>query len=334
MDKDEYKDRIKKQIEVMEAFLEGKDIQVSYGGDIWDDTEYPEWNWDVIKYRVKPEEAEESKKLMTKRQLAELLAKGYGEWSFNDTGLYIYAGFEYKPHEDDDELNKDVFIRPWGSNEWLEPTVDIYEEYVSKWNRAFSWVNELTKGENESEPIPQDSSQSSGIRDYSGASKVEPKVGEVFKYNGMTLKCVEGDSCNDCVFYKTDCNPTECRKSKRYDGKMVFFVDVSKTERTTASEDSSATVSKEESVGVHRRTPQEIADFFNCYVAMDKDGEWFLYSEEPRLERYSWDSSKGLIYLRDNLGFLSFILATEDHDWRTLYRPHQEPIVNEEEEDD
>lgn len=248
----------------------------------------------------------EGKKLITYRQLNELITKGYGQWLYN----YDNAVMGKNTLFIDKEVNENILIRPWGLDKLVRPTVDIYEEFMKR------------KAE---EDI---------IRDYSGASKVEPKVGEVFKYNGMTLKCVEGDSCEDCVLTKTDCNPTECRQSKRSDGKMVFFVDVSKTERTTASEDSSATVSKEESVGVHRRTPQEIADFFNCYVAMDKDGEWFLYSEEPRLERYSWDSSKGLIYLRDNLGFLSFILATEDHDWRTLYRPHQEPIVNEEEDDD
>lgn len=103
-------------------------------------------------------------------------------------------------------------------------------------------------------------------------------------------------------------------------------------ESTTASEDSSATVSKEESVGVHRRTPQEIADFFNCYVAMDEDGEWYLYSEEPRFGRYSWNCSKGLFRHMDTLGFLCFILVTENHNWRTLYRPHMEPLVNEEEQ--
>lgn len=122
------------------------------------------------------------------------------------------------------------------------------------------------------------------------------------------------------------------RKAEEHQEENVIdYVGVSKKENTTSKEPSPT---EGEGGGVHRRTPQEFADFFNCYVAMDKDGEWYLYSEEPRLERYSWASSKGLIYLRDNLGFLSFILATEDHDWRTLYRPHQEPIVNEEEDDD
>lgn len=317
MDKDEYKDRIKKQIEVMEACLEGKDIQVSYGDGIWEDTEHPEWTWDVIKYRVKPDEVEKPKKLMTCRQLSELLANGYGQHTYlykDETTSFIYSSiiyssFDYNKDNENEPLSDKERIRPWGSDEWLEPTVDVYEEFMKR------------------------KAEADTIKDYSGASKVEPKVDEVFKYKGMTLKCVEGDSCEDCVFNKTDCNPTECRRSRRHDGKRVIFVDVSKMENTT-SEDSSATVSKEEKVGVHRRTPQEFADFFNCYVAMDKDGEWYLYSEEPRFGSYSWESSKGLFRHMDSLGFLSFIIVTENHNWRTLYRPHQEPIVNEEEEDD
>lgn len=108
-------------------------------------------------------------------------------------------------------------------------------------------------------------------------------------------------------------------------------------ESTTASEDSSATVSKEESVGLHRRTPQEIADFFDCYVAMDEDGYWYLYSGEPILRKgdMSWkvrDVDTGDIL---SISECFLLLNTEeDPNWRTLYRPHMEPLVMEEEDDD
>ncbi len=249
----------------------------------------------------------EGKKLITYRQLNELITKGYGQWFYN----YDNAVMGKNTLFIDKEVNENILIRPWGLDKLVRPTVDIYEEFMKR------------KAE---EDI---------IRDYSGASKVEPKVGEVFKYNGMTLKCVEGDSCEDCVLTKTDCNPTECRQSKRSDGKMVFFVDVSKTERTTASEDSSATVSKEESVGVHRRTPQEIADFFNCYVAMDKDGMWCLYVEEPTIVTVIKDGWRLKNPRRDSFLFINdaFLSKPNTIDWRTLYRPHMEPLVMEEDDD-
>lgn len=301
--------KIEEQVKIMNAYLNGKTIQFRVRNkkdDDWNDALCPSWDWYDVDYRIKPDEAEESKKLMTYRQLSELITKGYGQWLYN----YDNAVMGKNTLFIDKEVNENILIRPWGLDKLVRPTVDIYEEFMKR------------KAEEDT------------IKDYSDASKVEPKVGEVFKYKGHTLKCVEGDSCKDCAFCKIDCFLTECRQSKRSDGKMVFFVDVSKMENTTASEDSSATVSKEESVGVHRRTPQEFADFFNCYVAMDKDGEWYLYSEEPRFGSYSWNSSKGLFRHMDSLGFLSFIIVTENHNWRTLYRPHQEPIVNEEEEDD
>lgn len=119
----------------------------------------------------------------------------------------------------------------------------------------------------------------------------------------------------------------------RKDGKSVVFVDVSKTENTTASEDSSAT--ERECVGVHRRTPQEIADFFNCYVAMDKDGMWCLYVEEPTIVTVIKDGWRLKNPRRDSFLFINdaFLSKPNTIDWRTLYKPHMEPIVKEEDDD-
>jgi len=327
---------IEEKLEVMKAYLEGKTIQFKNrkkeDDDSWENAN-PTWDWDLFDYRIKPEESDEPKKLMTCRQLAELMAKGYGQNAYfykDGTSRIVDDSFEYEKDNEDKSVFSGRKIRAWGSDEWIEPTVDIYEEYIAKWNRAFKEI--------EIKEVLSEKAEEDTIKDYSDASKVEPKVGEVFKYNGMTLKCVEGDSCEDCVLTKTDCNPTECRQSKRSDGKMVFFVDVSKTENTTASEDSSATVSKEESVGVHKRTPQEIADFFNCYVAMNEKGSWYLYNHEPMLTPFGpiWFSQRGdaFAFGSSDANVFLFLEVPEDHDWRTLYRPHQEPIVMEEEDDD
>ncbi len=241
---------IDEKLEIMRAFLEGKALQFKNkkkeDDDSWENTKRPTWSWDLFDYRIKPDEP---KRPMTCRQLAELMAKGYGELMDKYT---LFVGTHLKYDVNRGCIAKDnVLIRAWGSDEWIEPTVDVYEEYISKWNRAFG-------------------------------------------------------------------------------------VDVSKTEKTTASEESSATVSKEGSVGVHKRTPQEIADFFDCYVAMDEDGYWYLYSGEPILRKgdMSWQvrdvGTEDISSIRECF----FLLNTEeDHNWRTLYRPHMEPLVMEAEDD-
>lgn len=108
--------------------------------------------------------------------------------------------------------------------------------------------------------------------------------------------------------------------------------------RKAASKDSSATVSKEESVEIHKRTPQEIADFFNCYVAMDWNSSWYLYKYEPMLlySAQKWFCERGgcTAFGSDfNSSAFLFIKIPEDHNWRTLYRPYKEPLVMEEEDD-
>ena len=61
--------------------------------------------------------------LMTHRQLAEWLARGYGQTKWNDD--YIYTDLYYK--NDWDDIQTKALIRPWGSDKWIKPTVDIYE---------------------------------------------------------------------------------------------------------------------------------------------------------------------------------------------------------------
>lgn len=112
------------------AYNEGKQIQFQslVDGSWCDCGELSEDSWyDNYKYRIKPEQS----KLMTRRQLAEWLAKGNGEvtWGSN---VRCYSTLDYDDSKRDSELQKDYKIRKWNSNEWIKPTVDIYEEDCGK----------------------------------------------------------------------------------------------------------------------------------------------------------------------------------------------------------
>lgn len=69
---------------------------------------------------------EPPKKRMTNRQIAEWLARGNGEYS-RDTYDSAYAEYSYFKSERNNEVDSDMKIRSWDSEEWVEPTVDIYE---------------------------------------------------------------------------------------------------------------------------------------------------------------------------------------------------------------
>lgn len=70
---------------------------------------------------------EEKPQLMSHRQLAEWLAKGYGELRL---GKLVSDSSSYYLDEEDDPVKeeKDYLIRRWGSDEWILPTVDVYRE--------------------------------------------------------------------------------------------------------------------------------------------------------------------------------------------------------------
>lgn len=124
-------------LEIKRAFLEGKQIQYKLDGDPrWYDTNDSDLNdiksrglsWfdDTYEYRIKPEEPEQ-KKRMTYRQLAEWLAKGKGQYRTErsigaHSNTYVSV---YTPNENN-EVNYVWEIRRWGSDEWVEPTVDVY----------------------------------------------------------------------------------------------------------------------------------------------------------------------------------------------------------------
>lgn len=69
---------------------------------------------------------EPPKKRMTCRQLAEWLAKGNGQYTTDDFGR-VYVEYDYSKGKENNEVDRRIIIRPWDSEEWVEPTVDIYE---------------------------------------------------------------------------------------------------------------------------------------------------------------------------------------------------------------
>ena len=76
---------------------------------------------------------ESPKQRMTNRQFCEWLAKGNGQWQWKDSSQY-HTNYSYSETIDNKEVDEDIIIRTWGSDEWVSPTVDIYERDCKKEN--------------------------------------------------------------------------------------------------------------------------------------------------------------------------------------------------------
>lgn len=113
---------------VMLKYCQGEDVQ-RRAKDVysdWEDVKNPLWNWDMFEYRVKPKE--EKPKRMTNMQLAEWCAKGNGTWSHEPSKFRSrYHYFWFSERAENEEVCPSIIIRPWGSDEWVAPTIDIYE---------------------------------------------------------------------------------------------------------------------------------------------------------------------------------------------------------------
>lgn len=110
------------------AYAEGKQIQFKNIIGNWEDIDCPKWN-KGMEYRIKPEEPKSRR--MTYRELAEWLAKGNGEHTTTLSDEVVTRITYYK-----NSVNEEVIdvckIRRWGSDEWIEPTVDVYEQDCKK----------------------------------------------------------------------------------------------------------------------------------------------------------------------------------------------------------
>lgn len=79
-------------------------------------------SWELIYPYEEP-----PKKLMTRLQLMEWLAKGNGMYR-DEEGycFHHYNGYDFNENLNF-EVSSDIEIRSWNSDEWVTPTVDIYE---------------------------------------------------------------------------------------------------------------------------------------------------------------------------------------------------------------
>ena len=71
-----------------------------------------------------------------------------------------------------------------------------------------------------------------------------------------------------------------------------------------------------------KRSPQEIADFFQCYVAQDENGLWYINGCKPELkiEKGYWKPQRTPDDFEINI-FSILVSAPADHDWTHLYEP-------------
>lgn len=207
----------------MTAYANGEDIEfrladVDTTESDWSYVASPTWDWHKYEYRITPSK-KGSSRFMTNGQLSELLQKGYGTWSDKGTLGYAHAGYSYSLDKEDDSVT-DKWIRPWGYKGWIEPTVDIYEDYISQWSGAFVQGNAVDTHGMAGELVCD-------IKDYSYASNrmAEPELGERFLYKGGLYKCIENEGCSKCAFECRNCDAFNCNLMQRKDGINVNFVE-------------------------------------------------------------------------------------------------------------
>ncbi len=68
---------------------------------------------------------EEKPELMTNRQLAEWVGQGYGQLKH---GAIVSNSVAYSVGDEEDTVDNGCLVRRWDSDEWILPTVDVYEE--------------------------------------------------------------------------------------------------------------------------------------------------------------------------------------------------------------
>lgn len=99
---------IQEKIAVMQAFAEGKEIEVQVeGGSEWVEATNPEWNWMIFDYRVKEE-------ISAPRSWVEFCKK-------NDT---VVAEFYFGSDSVVRKIDKQIYRRPYADSTLLETSED------------------------------------------------------------------------------------------------------------------------------------------------------------------------------------------------------------------
>lgn len=151
--------------ECKKAYAEGKQIQFKNIIGNWENDDCPKWH-EGQEYRIKPElndqcnsckgksfnchncknkdaegsywtlfrencivSEEPKSRRMTYRERSEWIAKGNGQMATKNGNAVCSSGYELG---DDDKECDDCLIRRWDSDEWIEPTVDVYEADCKK----------------------------------------------------------------------------------------------------------------------------------------------------------------------------------------------------------
>ena len=73
----------------------------------------------------KPTETQDNDTLMTNQQLGEWLAKGHGQAKTRDSEA-MFSVLAFYEGEENEVVIDSLLIRPWGTDEWVKPTVGIY----------------------------------------------------------------------------------------------------------------------------------------------------------------------------------------------------------------
>lgn len=78
-----------------------------------------------VKVEKQPTETQDKDTTMTHHELAEWLAKGNGQYRHRDTNAE-FSQWIVIEYEEDLAVDDNLLIRPWGTDEWIKPTVEIY----------------------------------------------------------------------------------------------------------------------------------------------------------------------------------------------------------------
>lgn len=89
------------------------------------DYDIPCYCYDKLYYIIDKYSHEKYKRRMTNRELAEYLAKGNGEMKNLAIAIATSTAYCYKNNTENKNVDDDVFIRDFGSDEWREPLIEV-----------------------------------------------------------------------------------------------------------------------------------------------------------------------------------------------------------------
>lgn len=79
----------------------------------------------IAAYIAAKQQERKSPELMTRRQLAEWLARGNGEYTYSGMGT-VFIHYSYIKGEADKPLDNTVQIRRFSEVDWIQPTMGVF----------------------------------------------------------------------------------------------------------------------------------------------------------------------------------------------------------------